>query len=322
MESSLISVVIPAYNAGCFLPDCLDSLVKQKYTNWEAVLVDDGSTDDSLAICEEYARKDSRIRVFHKENGGVSRARNYGIEKARGGWITFMDADDTISSDYFPEKLDQDVDMYVTGVTYIGDEIMSESIPPARVAGKDYLSFLGEHAHKTVFTAPWGKIIRKEIITANHISFNPRFRVGEDTLFVLQLEKFCRTIIVKEGYYLYRYDSYDSWVKKYSLSPIDALSYLHHFGSYYDSAGISCPKLVSAVLGSISQMTDYSSFSHWRWKLQPQVVRMIGRSFRNMTFVEKCKYEVRIILSKAYLLFSAPALVIGSVDTIGLDAAR
>ena len=93
-DMDLISVIIPAYNAQVHLKRCLDSVCGQSYKDIEVVLVDDGSTDSTLQICEEYAKQDSRIRVFHKENGGVAAARNLALDRAEGAMIAFSDADD------------------------------------------------------------------------------------------------------------------------------------------------------------------------------------------------------------------------------------
>lgn len=89
-----ISVIIPVYNAESTLHKCVDSVLSQSYEDWELLLIDDGSKDHSALICDEYVRQDSRIRVFHKPNGGVSSARNYGKEIAKGNWIIFLDSDD------------------------------------------------------------------------------------------------------------------------------------------------------------------------------------------------------------------------------------
>jgi len=100
MNEPLISVIVPVYNVEKYLPDCLDSIKNQTYTNLEILLIDDGSTDSSVTICEDYAKKDSRTKVYHKENGGLSDARNYGIERASGQYFTFIDSDDYIIKDY------------------------------------------------------------------------------------------------------------------------------------------------------------------------------------------------------------------------------
>ena len=96
----LISIIVPVYNVENYLQRCLDSLLAQTFNNIEIILVDDGSTDHSLAICQMNAEKDTRIRVFSKENGGLSDARNFGISVARGTWVSFVDSDDYVDTDY------------------------------------------------------------------------------------------------------------------------------------------------------------------------------------------------------------------------------
>lgn len=95
----LVSVIVPVYNVERYLEKCIESICGQTFTGLEIILVDDGSTDHSSGICDEWARKDARIRVLHKENGGLSDARNAGIEIATGGWYMFVDSDDTITPD-------------------------------------------------------------------------------------------------------------------------------------------------------------------------------------------------------------------------------
>lgn len=93
-RESLISIVIPVYNVDQYLSACLSSVLNQSLENIEVLLVDDGSSDGSALICDKYSEKDSRVRVFHKNNGGVSSARQYGLERAQGKWVLFVDADD------------------------------------------------------------------------------------------------------------------------------------------------------------------------------------------------------------------------------------
>ena len=98
-----VSIIVPVYKAEAYLHRCIDSIIVQTFTNWELLLVDDGSPDRSGVICDEYAGKDERIKVFHKENGGVSSARNLGIDKAVGEWLCFIDSDDTIQPTYLDD---------------------------------------------------------------------------------------------------------------------------------------------------------------------------------------------------------------------------
>ena len=102
-----ISVIVPVYNVEKYLHRCVDSILAQTFTDFELLLINDGSKDSSGVICDEYAAKDSRVLVFHKENGGVSSARNMGLDNAKGEWISFVDSDDWVEKEYL-ETLYQD----------------------------------------------------------------------------------------------------------------------------------------------------------------------------------------------------------------------
>lgn len=101
MATPLFTIITPCYNAERYLHDTVDSILKQKVTNWELLLIDDGSVDNTPAICDDYASKDHRIRSIHQKNGGVGRARNHGLDEARGEWVLFIDADDWFTDDAF-----------------------------------------------------------------------------------------------------------------------------------------------------------------------------------------------------------------------------
>lgn len=105
MEEEQISVIVSVYNTEKYLNQCIQSILKQTYHNLELILVDDGSTDRSLAICTRYQQQDSRVRVFHQANQGVSKARNYGMDVAAGDLITFVDSDDYVMPNYLEELI-------------------------------------------------------------------------------------------------------------------------------------------------------------------------------------------------------------------------
>lgn len=100
MKKTFVSVVVPVYNVEPFLPECVESILAQTWQNYEVILVDDGSTDSSGKMCDDYARKNTRVRVIHKKNGGLSSARNAGIDIALGNYIAFVDSDDAVHPDY------------------------------------------------------------------------------------------------------------------------------------------------------------------------------------------------------------------------------
>lgn len=102
-----LSIIVPVYNAELFIDRCVDSILRQTFSDFELILVDDGSRDKSLFKCEQWSINDSRVRVFHKENGGVSSARNMGLESARGEWIAFVDSDDWIALDMYELMMDK-----------------------------------------------------------------------------------------------------------------------------------------------------------------------------------------------------------------------
>ena len=104
MENPKISIIVPVYNVEKYIRRCLDSIAAQTFTDWECICVDDGTPDASGKICDEYAQKDSRFVVIHKENGGVSSARNVGLDVAKGEWITFCDSDDYVEENWLSEQ--------------------------------------------------------------------------------------------------------------------------------------------------------------------------------------------------------------------------
>lgn len=106
MDNELISVVVPIYNVEKYLRQCLDSIQNQTYQNFECLLINDGSPDNSADICREYVEKDSRFKYFEKENGGLSDARNYGIRQSKGSYLTFVDSDDWLENDALQQLYD------------------------------------------------------------------------------------------------------------------------------------------------------------------------------------------------------------------------
>lgn len=129
-----ISVIVPVYNVEPYLQRCVDSILSQRYTDFELILVDDGSPDNCGAICDEYAKQDCRIRVIHQENGGLSAARNAGLEAAKGEYLAFVDSDDCIREEMFEVLLQE---LKRTGADFIKSNFIpfSEDVPPCQAKG-------------------------------------------------------------------------------------------------------------------------------------------------------------------------------------------
>lgn len=179
----LVSVIVPVYNVEKYLHRCIDSILAQTFTDFELLLINDGSKDNSGEICDEYAVKDERIRVFHKENGGASAARNYGLDKAAGMYVCFIDADDWVDKDYLEQLLPVDgEDMVMCSFMYDTKEVfhISELVRDRQNIGKD-LHILIDHL---AICAPWCKVMRRDIIEQNNIRFDTEVSAGEDMLFI------------------------------------------------------------------------------------------------------------------------------------------
>lgn len=167
----LISIIIPVYNSEKTLNRCVNSILNQTFMDWELLLVDDGSTDKSGKICDQYALKDFRIRVFHKKNGGVSSARNTGLDYAIGSWITFVDSDDFIDATFLDTLIRlQSSDLCISGIQFINNETIL--LPPEEYIKIENVAELDNLLNKLYFTAPWGKVYKNEIIQKNNIRFN------------------------------------------------------------------------------------------------------------------------------------------------------
>ena len=207
-----ISVIVPVYNVEQYLERCVDSIINQTYTNLEIILVNDGSTDNSGKLCDELAKKDERIRVIHKENGGLSDARNRGIDEAESDLVGFIDSDDYIDSDMYEVLLknlnntDADLSMCALYDVY-------NNTPEAQVTNKETWELSSEQAIKMVMEAKIlsvtavNKLYRKSLFT------DLKFEVGkiaEDAFIMIKLLDKCEKIVAtneKKYYYVHRENS-------------------------------------------------------------------------------------------------------------------
>ena len=223
--SALVSVIIPVYNVEKYLCRCVDSVLNQSYSDLEVILVNDGSSDNCPEICDEYAERDSRVKVIHKENAGLGYARNSGIEVCSGEFVMFMDSDDYLDDDAVQVlyqriitdnsdiAIGKHVDVYEDGSTngrfcgFIEDRILSQS---------EIYSSMGKYA-----VSAWGKLYKREVLAG--IKY-PSLKCAEDLWVFPQILERCNTIsIVNKTVYYYYQNSESITHKKSEQAKSDEL---------------------------------------------------------------------------------------------------
>ena len=217
MKTPLISIIVPCYNVEQYLPQCIESVINQTYQNWELILVDDGSSDNSGKICDEYAAKDNRIIVIHQENAGVSAARNRALEIARGEWITFIDSDDWFEKnafDIFNNAIkEHDCERYIFNRYTINNGVCLpiSHLQPSKLIrkGKDLkwfkLDMLFPYYDQITNNVITGGIrgvncslYKAKVIKDNNIRFDTNIKIGEDAIFNFDVITHSKTVMLSD----------------------------------------------------------------------------------------------------------------------------
>ena len=222
------SIIIPVYNVASYLRECLDSVLAQAFTDWEAICIDDGSTDGSGAILDEYAVRDARFRVIHQKNAGVSAARNAALDVAKGEWIGFVDADDWISETWYSHfaeliNLRPTADVIMCNSTKV-DSRGERTRHHSELSGiltytGDVLTRVWEDKQLSVVALVWDKVFRRSVIVQNGIRFVEGIPNGEDTFFAECFLTLAKGLVVdgNAAGYFYRMRM-DSAVRTYTLT--------------------------------------------------------------------------------------------------------
>ena len=309
----LFSVIVPVYKTEKYLPKCIDSILNQTYNDFELILVDDGSPDSCPQICDKYAQSDSRIKVLHKKNGGVSSARNLGISVARGTYIWFVDSDDYIEPFSLQRLFDiqnsYNAELYVFNNRSVC-ELSTENI-------NDF--FRKYHFTYELGFGPCNKLYKRDVIIENHLQFDTQETIGEDLLFNINYYKAIFSSGVKDIYFVgedyYHYVQRDNSAThsnfKYRVVQImglfdkmeellkDTLSketleymFIMHFIS-----GISQSFIGDLSSKEFSKILNFEKYKHYLKNLNKSTLRLY---FLNIgaSFFLKCRVNMFLLFMK------------------------
>ena len=229
MMGEKISVIVPVYNVEAYLERCVESILHQTYTNFELILINDGSTDSSGQICDHLANQYENIKVYHIENAGVSNARNMGIQLATGSWVTFIDSDDFVTQDYLATLASAveglNVGFVIAPLHHIKNGIVTDLSPHS---GKTELWSTEETMKELLMTTrtsffPVAKLFKRDLLADE--KFNTNYHLAEDALFLteLLLKTGCSSVFIDKPIYYYdhREGSATTSVNRYVFDTIE-----------------------------------------------------------------------------------------------------
>lgn len=250
---SKFSIIVPVYNVEKYINRCIDSILYQTIDDFEVILVDDGSSDKSGIICDYYETIDDRVKVIHKKNGGVSSARNAGLDLCQGKYVVFVDSDDYISKDYLQKLYNPNVDMVLCNIKY--KNINSDKF--YILDNEEYGIFnveeniLNQIIKSKYFCTVYCKLFRKNIIEDYNIRFIEDLSLGEDTVFVVDYIMQIRNLEIKSDV-IYNYITYNS----------DRLSMFKE-NSIYNLE--KCDKYIQDKLSKIYKIDKSEAFNTRKW---------------------------------------------------------
>ena len=296
----LISIIVPVYNSAKVLKRCIDSIINQDYSNWELVIVNDGSTDSSLSICKKYEKDDSRIHVVDKENGGVSSARNQGILHTNGKYICFVDSDDSIAPSFLSVLIKSikgsNADITICGMTTISVNGSNDSIPTKSncINGQIAIAnFVQRHYLEWLISSPCGKLYKKSQLPPG--GFNEAISLGEDLKFNVEyFHKINSIKLVPEALYNY-YDNEGSLTKSYKPGHLEAINEIYSMTKKY----------VESVEGA-----DLRLFKYVNYKLFSFCVSFMSQNMKESSIQDEKKF-IKLIIDNGNLqdaILSLPRL--------------
>lgn len=316
-----VSIVVAIYNGEAYIEQCMKCIKNQTYKNLEIILVDDGSNDKTAQMCDTYAQKDDRIKVIHKQNGGVSSARNVGIESASGEYIFFYDVDDIIDANLIEENValakEYDADEVFFCFRYHNldtGKIHENAMEHLFVGDQD--SFFTEEISKMidneVFNAPWNILVKRSVLVEKKILFNAEYPIFEDIDFNTTLLSAMKKIVVNpKVYYTYMVRSKGSLITQFYEKNFDVITQIYSRIKEYSmlypenekqlkSAGILYIRMTFLYLKQLSCQNDIE------WKKKKELSKKVCETELFREALERAQMYKRknwmkqLILKKRY----------------------
>ena len=273
----------------CSVSACIDSILSQTYKDFEVLLVDDGSSDASGRICDDYAEKDSRVRVFHKANAGVSSARNVGLDNANGEWIAFVDSDDYIQENYLYYLVNSDLADLIIGssIAINNDNPRTDTVLGSLKEGlyKTPSPIIQKYLSRTEFKVPWGKLFRRSLLST--LRFDVEMKVGEDVHFMLRFLNYATSIRVLENNmpnssYVY-ISPLEPFERKYRMSIQDAILHTLKSNKAYEALGMKSKDFeIQLAQSGYELCVDDISVNGYLWYNNREIKKICFRRSRNL----------------------------------------
>lgn len=289
-----VSIIIPVYNAENTLKRCVDSIIRQTYSDWELLLVDDGSRDASSKMCDEYALKDTRIKSFHQRNQGVSAARNLGLDRAKGKWILFVDSDDYLLDNtlYLGPQYSEDLIVFLFKTLDPQGHLNEwQSVPSVVCSNRNMMvDYLLSNIHFCIFRNPWTKFFKKDLI--GELRFDERIKIGEDTIFVDQYLKKCTSLrVCSDFFYVWTREIEIDDKIKYKLDINTAIFILGRMFNSYKALEIPSKEMDQFIYLFFKQLCEYeiveNPYLWYKNKDLHAVWKVLKRSF---SFSYRCRF--------------------------------
>ncbi|MDD5783069.1 MAG: glycosyltransferase family 2 protein [Muribaculaceae bacterium] len=264
-----ISIIVPVYNTAKYLERCIDSIVAQTYTDWELLLIDDGSTDRSGDICDRYAASDPRIQAFHKPNGGLTSARNHGLERASGEWITHIDSDDWVEPEMLAKMLakaeESDADVVIGDFYFAWDD--QRKLYQSIDWDDDKTASLNRYI-ASVWTTAWGSIAKRSLYIDNNIKSPEGITYCEDFHLMVRLCYFAKHIAhLKRPLYNYwqqqeslMHNKTENAEKDSQHVYLDIVQFFKNYGVYADYRRTLCWRMISTYAETVLNVSYWDDF--------------------------------------------------------------